>query len=355
MPYTEKEAKELVIQAGLKLKEAGLIARTWGNISARISDTRFVITPSGLLYESLTPDEIVTVAIDDGSYEGDIKPSSEKGVHASVYQLRPEVDFVIHTHQEAATIVSLPGVSIAEYGKSGAKARKILGEEIPCASYGMPSTKELQEAVKKVVRDYPNSNAALMRFHGTVCMGRNAKEAFEVSTMLEKVCEAKITKVINLNENNDILHEQITEEWLSEEEKDKICHQNKTMYIRQVTDPEIVAVSRLGKTMNPNMDDLAQIAGETIKCVKAEDAAEGILNRNAVLIKGKGAIITAGEEEDLKALQMILKKSCRAFLYCLALGKNYALPDEEAGKLRKFYVETYAKLSKKFTKPIDIV
>ena len=56
MAYSITEAKEHVIRAGVKLVETGLIARTWGNISARISDTQFVITPSGLAYETLTPD-----------------------------------------------------------------------------------------------------------------------------------------------------------------------------------------------------------------------------------------------------------------------------------------------------------
>ena len=58
------QAKELVIKAGIELIESGLIARTWGNISCRISDTQFVITPSGRAYETLTPEEIVLVNID---------------------------------------------------------------------------------------------------------------------------------------------------------------------------------------------------------------------------------------------------------------------------------------------------
>ena len=83
MAYEIEEAKKLVIEAGKKLIETGLIARTWGNVSARISDTQFVITPSGRAYETLTPDELVVVNIEDCSYEGYIKPSSEKGVNAA--------------------------------------------------------------------------------------------------------------------------------------------------------------------------------------------------------------------------------------------------------------------------------
>ena len=63
MAYDVEEAKKLVVEAGKKLLETGLIARTWGNVSARISDTQFVITPSGRAYETLTPDDIVVVNI----------------------------------------------------------------------------------------------------------------------------------------------------------------------------------------------------------------------------------------------------------------------------------------------------
>ena len=97
MAYDVEEAKKLVVEAGKKLLETGLIARTWGNVSARISDTQFVITPSGRAYDTLTPEEVVVVNIDDCSHEGDIKPSSEKWIHAEAYKHHPLVNFVIHT------------------------------------------------------------------------------------------------------------------------------------------------------------------------------------------------------------------------------------------------------------------
>ena len=61
----EREAKQKVVFAGKRLVESGLIARTWGNVSCRISDSHFAITPSGRDYLTLTPEEIVTVSISD--------------------------------------------------------------------------------------------------------------------------------------------------------------------------------------------------------------------------------------------------------------------------------------------------
>ena len=79
MSYSLQEAGELVIRAGKELLASGLIARTWGNISARISDSQFLVTPSGMAYDNLRPEDLVVVGIQDGSWEGSVKPSSEKG------------------------------------------------------------------------------------------------------------------------------------------------------------------------------------------------------------------------------------------------------------------------------------
>ena len=75
MYYSETEARKLVIEAGLKLVENKLIARTWGNISARISKDEFIITPSGKAYDKLTPADLVRVTVRDASYTGSVKPS----------------------------------------------------------------------------------------------------------------------------------------------------------------------------------------------------------------------------------------------------------------------------------------
>ncbi len=93
-----------------------------------------MITPSGRDYLSLTPpDEIVTVNIADCSYSGNVKPSSEKGIHADVYKLFPKINFVIHTHQENASIVSATGLDSIKLKDNN----PYLGNQIICASYSL--------------------------------------------------------------------------------------------------------------------------------------------------------------------------------------------------------------------------
>lgn len=140
MYYTDTEARRLVIEAGHRLLENKLIARTWGNISARISKEECIITPSGRAYDTLKPEDLVVVKIADGSFEGSNKPSSEKGVHIAAYALRREVSFIIHTHQHFASAVAADCESIVS---------------APCAEYALPGTKSSRKMSKKSSPDFP--------------------------------------------------------------------------------------------------------------------------------------------------------------------------------------------------------
>ena len=147
MHEREAKAREAVVEAGRRLFERGLVARTWGNVSARVSEHLFVITPSGRAYEHLRPEDLVLLDCRDLAKLGRQKPSSEKGIHADAYRLRPEVNFVIHTHQDMASILSTLGQ----------------GGSVPCAAYGLPSTDLLRRAVRSPTRQvffvHPRSNS----------------------------------------------------------------------------------------------------------------------------------------------------------------------------------------------------
>ena len=171
MAYNLEQAKEIIIKAGLELVEKELIARTWGNISARISDTEFVITPSGVPYEFITKDNLVVVKIEDCSYEGNIKPSGEKKVHAAIYKLRKDVDFILHTHQNYATAISVEGKDL---------------EFAPVAKYGLPSTKTLVKNIVKSLINNPKFNVCLMERHGALILGKTYEEVFDGAIKLEE-------------------------------------------------------------------------------------------------------------------------------------------------------------------------
>ena len=184
MAYELAEARELVLRACKELVDHKLIARTWGNISARVSNNQFVITPSGRDYDTLTPEDIVIVDL-KGRYEGDIAPSSEKGVHAAVYSLRPDVDFVIHTHQTYASALSVLGYSINLGKRVSVETKYLVGPNIICAEYGRNASKKLCDAVGAAIEENPRCNHVLMKNHGALCFGRDYSEAFKVTYTLE--------------------------------------------------------------------------------------------------------------------------------------------------------------------------
>ena len=183
-----REARELVVLAGKQLIKEGLIARTWGNVSCRAGDTQFLITPSGRAYDTLTADDIVLVNIEDCSYAGDLKPSSEKGIHAEVYKQRPEINFVIHTHQTNASVLSPLKRDIK---LTDSESITLLGGKIICAGYGLPGTKKLKKEVAAALAK-SDGKAFLMAYHGALCLGKDYNEAFRVASELEKVCEKHV-------------------------------------------------------------------------------------------------------------------------------------------------------------------
>lgn len=180
MAYTLEEAKALIIKAGLELVEKKLIARTWGNISAKISDTEFVITPSGVPYDKVNNNNLVVCKIEDCSYTGNVKPSGEKKVHAAIYKVRKDVNFILHTHQNYATAISVDGVD---------------KDFAPTAKYGLPSTKKLVNNIAKVVIANPNKDVFLMQRHGALAFGKTYEEAFTKVNKLEEDSKALFDKV----------------------------------------------------------------------------------------------------------------------------------------------------------------
>lgn len=401
MAYEIEEAKRLVVEAGKKLLETGLIARTWGNVSARISDTQFVITPSGRAYDTLTPDEVVVVNIDDCSHEGDIKPSSEKGIHADSYKHHPLVDFVIHTHQKAATIVSITGMEIRNVYN---EFKPVLGDIVPVAEYAMSTTNPLRKKVEKCMMMNPSCRAFMLMHHGTLCLGNSYEEAFNVAETLEKCCEkvikdnylrhswdkvyseeAKRNYFLNKNDAGEMPKSicdlgssirnghifTLTYDGGKKVDVDietglavngiapKCAKLHRAIYqnedctmINHLTNPYIVAVSCLGETMYPMIDDFAQIVGVDVKnCAWidgdtdecAEEIAEGISSRNAVLIEGNGALVTGNSTGDMQALEIIMEKGCEAAVDVDIFNRPHYVPKTECFLMRTVYLAKYSK------------
>lgn len=176
--------RQLLIDSGKEMMDRRLTVSTWGNISTRDFDTGYIyVTPSGMDYSTCTKEDILIYDKDGELVEGHRRPTIEKGMHVKIYQNRPDVGSVIHTHPIYSTIFCVLNWDIPPVTEEFAQ---IIGKSVRCAEYHLPGTKELADAVVEALGD---SMAVLCVSHGTVCVGRNMKHAFNVSTVLEKACQ----------------------------------------------------------------------------------------------------------------------------------------------------------------------
>ena len=175
-----------VCKTAQEMYHSGLVAGTWGNISARVDEDYMVITPSGMDYERLCPDDMVIVNMNTLEYEGNLKPSIETVVHSAVYKDRPEVNGIVHTHSTYALTVATARKEIPPICDDQVQ---ILGGSVRLAGYTMPGTKEM---AKEVIRALKERAGALIANHGAITVGRTLAEAYTGSVVLEKTAKIDI-------------------------------------------------------------------------------------------------------------------------------------------------------------------
>lgn len=169
-----------VCNTAQKMYHSGLVAGTWGNISARVDNEYMVITPSGMDYDRLYAEQMVIVNMKTLEYEGNLKPSVEAVVHAAIYMDRPEVNGIMHTHSTYALTVAAARKTIPPICDDQVQ---ILGGEVRLAAYTMPGTEEM---AKEVVEALKERAGALIANHGAITVGRTLSEAYTGSQVLEK-------------------------------------------------------------------------------------------------------------------------------------------------------------------------
>ena len=125
-----EELKKKVYEANILLPKYGLVTFTWGNVSAIDRESGlFVIKPSGVEYDTMTPDDMVVMDLNGNKVEGKLNPSSDTPTHVEIYKAFKEVGGVVHTHSSYATSWAQAGRSIPCYGTTHAD---YFYGEIPC-------------------------------------------------------------------------------------------------------------------------------------------------------------------------------------------------------------------------------
>ena len=183
--------RNLIIEYSLKLNSTNLSPLRSGNISLRGTENDidgYLITPSGKKYETLKPEDIVFMGLNENEEKNDSvnKPSSEWRFHRDIYINKKEAHAIVHAHSPHATAVSSHGKPIPPFHYMIALAG---GEDIRCSEYATFGTHELSVNMIKALKD---RKACLMANHGQVAFGENLSKAFELAQEVENICHQYI-------------------------------------------------------------------------------------------------------------------------------------------------------------------
>ncbi len=172
--------RSAIVAAACRLDALGLNRGSSGNIGARCADG-FLVTPSGVPAEDLTPDAIVAMDF-TGTVRGPGKPSSEWRFHRDILAARPEINAVVHTHSRYATTLACLHRDIPRFHYMIAVAG---GDTIRCAPYALFGTQALS-ALALIALE--GRKACLLGNHGQITLGRDLADALALAIEVESLC-----------------------------------------------------------------------------------------------------------------------------------------------------------------------
>lgn len=305
----------------------GLLFRTWGNLSKRDEGDKnsFLITPSGMGYEDMEEKDLVKV-FEDGSHEGNIKPSSESPMHLALYGRFPDINVIIHTHQPYGSGISLLRRDIP---LTKSEAEKLGSNSIKISGYALPGTKKLHNNVDHVA-SLSGCKAILLEMHGVIIMGEDEESALENALLVEGACKKYFEELgahaIKFNEDIS----EITR-------NDKAAAIPRSIFDKR---PDINSIIRMTSqdvnkhtAMKPYLDDFAQIVG-----IRSDSSCK----YNVVF--GDGAVFCLGKDlEDATAVQHIFEKNVLAQAVAKVSGHK-PINVLEAILMNHVYKRKYSKL-----------
>jgi L-fuculose-phosphate aldolase len=205
MAEPETLQRQRIVEAGKRLHDRFFVASNDGNISSRLSEDRYLITPTNVNKGDLRPEDLLLVDGQGRVLSGARKPTSEMKMHLAIYRQRADVKAVVHAHPPAATgfaacrirldqDVLLPEV-IFSLGRIG------------FAEYGTPTTEEIPQAVEKEIA---NCEALLLANHGALTVGEEVLAAYYRMEVLEMYARVRLVTRL-LGEPKALSAEQVRE------------------------------------------------------------------------------------------------------------------------------------------------
>ncbi len=179
----EIELRQVIKDSGVGLLAENLVQGTWGNTAVRLDKDYMLVTPTGLDYIALTPEDMPVVQISDPSvWAHGKKPTSERKIHAAILQAREEINATIHSHPIFCSVLASARIELPVMSE---EMQKLVGGSCRVGAYGLPGTKKLKQGTVEAMQ---GRNACFMANHGVFCAGKDMDEAFEIIRIMEKSC-----------------------------------------------------------------------------------------------------------------------------------------------------------------------
>jgi len=195
-----KSFRKQVVDYSQALVRKGFLSGTGGNLSIRIPDENaMAVTPSNFDYMALDVDDVCIVDFSMNQIQGTLKPSIESGMHVAVYEVRSDVNCVIHTHQEFASVLGLVDEQIPSLYDEQVRW---LGRSVEIIPYAPSGTSFLKKSIARKVKN--NHNAYILKNHGALCLGPNPERAINNVLLLEKCALTYILALCTGNKVNNI-------------------------------------------------------------------------------------------------------------------------------------------------------
>ncbi len=178
--------REQICEIGRRMYQKDFVAAHEGNLSIRVDDNKILCTPTLRCKGFMKPEELCVVDLSGNPIEGSGRPTSEIKLHLKVYNERPDVNAVVHSHAPHATSfavarVPFPNCMLAE-------PDLFLGE-IALAPFEVPGSQAFADSILPFVK---HTNAILLANHGVVTYGKSLEEAFWMTEILDAACRTLI-------------------------------------------------------------------------------------------------------------------------------------------------------------------
>ena len=175
--------KKDVLNAALKLDRYGLIALSGGDVSWRMDSGEVLVTPSGMIYDEMVPEDILVVDLEGNIIEGERKASVDTEALLYIYKNMPQVNAVIHTHQPYATGL---GLVMDELPCNLSTMANATEGPVAVAEYGDPGSLSMGVEAVKAIGD---RLAVVLKHHGVIAVGRDLRQALFSCVYLEEAAK----------------------------------------------------------------------------------------------------------------------------------------------------------------------